>query len=157
MLQHDGDYPVFMFALRIQYKDQQRENDSFSAMILINELWLKALMPLSVANSSVGSGTAAAGNDFVGLVARSGRLRIDADICNWKGLKCHLWEQKCKTMHLRSIHQNKFVTFLLKFSYILLLWLCYAVLFKKSTTSVRVPFSISTPSRIVRILSKRIL
>ena len=48
------------------------------------------LKPLSVTNNSVGLRTAAAGNEgaaFMAHVARSGRSRIDAVICNWKGLE----------------------------------------------------------------------
>ena len=53
--------------------------------------WGTTTQALSVTNNSVGPRTAAVGKvgtAIVAHVARSGRSRIDAVICNWKGLQC---------------------------------------------------------------------
>ena len=72
-----------------------RNQESFDNH-LITWFWQKIvfyvlfLKPLSITHTSVGSRTAAAGNVGATVllhVAKSGRSRTDAVICNWKGLK----------------------------------------------------------------------
>ena len=75
-----------------------RETRFSLSRVMLNNMIISAAIiyvlfvvkPFSVTNNSVGSRTAAAG--YVGAaivdhVARSGSSRIDAVICNWKGLK----------------------------------------------------------------------